>query len=226
MITTLDYPGVDLKLYADTETEVMKRAGACEKEPETIAFLESMEKGSVFFDIGANVGSYTLIAAALGLKVIAFEASTPNFERLKQNLELNDLGALLIPDPLWKCEEQISFCYSSREPGAALHSINGQSPDREMMKAYPLDWWVFPSEERIALPQPRYLKLDVDGAELEVLEGAQRTLRGVERLQVEVDHNVPSHRAIRPLLEDWGFDLEMVHPHGRSSVANIWFTRH
>lgn len=224
-IYPMDYARADIFLYVSNHTEYHKRRGACKKEPETIKWIESLPKGSVLFDIGANVGSYSLLAAKLGLKVVAFEASTPNFQRLVQNFELNDLEGQFIEHPLWKCQETIEFCYSSREVGAALHSVNGMTPDREMKPAFPLDWWVFEAQDSLRLPQPDHLKIDVDGCELEVLEGASRTLRKVRSLLVESDQGQPSHRVIRPLLEDGGFRVESSHPHGSSPVSNVIYSK-
>lgn len=51
----LDYPGADIWLIVESEIEKTKRINACQKEPETVHFIESLPKGSVFYDIGANV---------------------------------------------------------------------------------------------------------------------------------------------------------------------------
>src|SRR6185369_11103747 len=52
------------------------------KEPDTIAWLAKMQPGEVLFDVGANMGQYSLIAAKYGLTVHAFEPESQNFALL------------------------------------------------------------------------------------------------------------------------------------------------
>jgi FkbM family methyltransferase len=231
LITRLDYEPIELLLHAETEVEQTLRAGAVKKEPETVEFIESIPKGSAFYDVGANVGSYTLIACALGLQVVAFEPSAPNFIRLRENLALNSLEAFLVPDPLWDTTEVIEFVYSSRAAGSALHSIGGEGTDRERVLVHPLDWWVFHQREGLekadaALPIPEYLKIDTDGYEDKVLQGAEKTLRTVKALQVETDDTKPDVRQrVYALLQDAGFTADKVSRHHEGPICNVLFVR-
>ncbi len=54
------------------------------KEPDTIEWLKGMKDGDVFWDIGANVGVYTLFAAANHVKVYAFEPESRNYSLLSE----------------------------------------------------------------------------------------------------------------------------------------------
>jgi hypothetical protein len=61
-------------------------------ESEDMAFvLHLLRPGDVFYDVGANVGSYTLLAATAGARVHAFEPSPPTAARLRRNVALNAL---------------------------------------------------------------------------------------------------------------------------------------
>jgi len=61
------------------------------KEPDTIEWLKSMKPGEVLFDVGANVGIYSIFAAKRGVKVYAFEPESQNFAILQKNIWLNKL---------------------------------------------------------------------------------------------------------------------------------------
>ena len=60
------------------------------KEPETIEWIGSMSKNSVFFDIGANIGIYTISAGLLGIQTYAFEPHAGNYFLLCQNININN----------------------------------------------------------------------------------------------------------------------------------------
>ncbi len=60
------------------------------KEPETISWLRSFEKDSVFFDVGANVGLFSIFSSLVnGSRTFAFEPSSTNFLSLVKNINLN-----------------------------------------------------------------------------------------------------------------------------------------
>lgn len=221
MIGLLDYDKAQIRMYAETEVERTKRLGACKKEPETLAFLEAIPEGSVLFDIGANVGSYTLIALSRGIETVAFEASVPNFKRLNENIKLNGFHAKTVCAPLWSHKADIEWVQSSDEVGAALHSIGTGKGNRQ---AFPLDFWIDPKGPS-RLPRPTHIKLDVDGCEMQVLQGAVNALRSVQGLLVETDRTQPSHERLPRFLSEWGFSVASTHPHGESPVTNVIFTK-
>ncbi len=63
------------------------------KEPETIAWIDSIPAGEVLWDVGANVGIYSLYAAKRGLPVQSFEPGSGNYYMLCRNIELNNLSS-------------------------------------------------------------------------------------------------------------------------------------
>ena len=68
------------------------------KEPETIEWIDGFEENSVFWDIGANVGVYSLYAGLKkGVAVVAFEPATPNLYALNRNIEINQLEKKYLP---------------------------------------------------------------------------------------------------------------------------------
>ena len=74
-----------------------------DKEPETIDWIDSFEEGACFYDIGANVGVFTLYAAkSKKCQVFSFEPSVFNLESLVRNININylDKQVTIIPIPL------------------------------------------------------------------------------------------------------------------------------
>ncbi len=79
----LDFPDRDLYILKDGDWRGF-RSSPCAKEPETVEWIRSFPEGSVLWDVGASVGPYSLIAAALGHKVVAFEPFAPSYGHLVQ----------------------------------------------------------------------------------------------------------------------------------------------
>ena len=72
------------------------------KEPETLEWIDRFPDDAVLWDIGANVGLYTIYAAKKGIRVFAFEPSVFNLEVLARNIFINGVGnqVTIIPLPL------------------------------------------------------------------------------------------------------------------------------
>ena len=85
--------GGDLAFYAPTPLLRRRAAALLSKEPDTIAWLDGLTDRDVLWDVGANVGVFSLYAAARArCGVLAFEPSAPNFFVLTRNIQLNRLA--------------------------------------------------------------------------------------------------------------------------------------
>ena len=182
----LDYDKADIRIRTESLIEYDTRLHSCKKEPETVAWVESFGPGEVLYDVGANVGSYALVAAlAPGStsQIYAFEPGFENYARLCANISLNtvDDRIMAIPIALSNKTTLNKFNYSTVSAGGALHSLGnpvdlqGEEFDPVLvqgMLAYCLDDLV----KEFELPMPNHIKIDVDGIELEIIEGAQKTL--------------------------------------------------
>jgi len=82
-----------LKWYCPSFEEMWRAETLYEKEPETIAWINTMPVGSVLWDIGANVGTYSLYALSRGIRVVCFEPDNRVNAILEKNLELNHMIA-------------------------------------------------------------------------------------------------------------------------------------
>lgn len=198
----LDYKKKHLLISAGSKNEYYRRK-SCKKEPETVDWLETnLVDGDVFWDIGANIGAYTMIAATLvgetGI-VVAFEPEPSNFYGLNRNLRLN---RLLNVTPLCVAvadsEKVFEIALSSFSPGSASHDWGlNDTKNIGVNNIYLRQKILCLSGDKITnellVPPPRVLKIDVDGAEILVLNGLLKILRStVEVVIIEVSElNLP-----------------------------------
>jgi FkbM family methyltransferase len=191
-VARMDYAGANIKISATSGEIVHLRLRPLAKEPWTVEWLEqSVRDGDVFYDIGANVGNFALIAAAItgpATRVFAFEPAYPTYASLCENDQLNGFGDRIVPLPvvLGESARLGSLSYRDTQAGAAMHTLDAGGG------AYDQPVLVFALDELIRgydLPKPTLIKLDVDGAEAAVLAGAAETLRNPElrSLLVEVE---------------------------------------
>lgn len=181
------------------------------KEPATMSWIESFKPGEVLYDVGANVGMYSIWAAKRrGVKVFAFEPEAQNYAVLVRNMMINDVdgdahclavGSELKLAPLF---------LSAVDDGGSCHSFGAEiGPDlqprpgiRQGSMGVSIDWL-----RAVDLPTPDHIKIDVDGLEHKVIEGMQITLRygAVKSLLVEVNTNLPEHQKMLGTLAAAGF---------------------
>ncbi len=165
-------------------------------EPETIAWIDGLPPGEAFWDIGANIGLYALYAAARGLDVTAFEPSAASFAALTRNIEVNGLdGSMraycLAFDAATAAAE---LHMAATEAGHSMHGLHGVTAHGQVRPAFRQAVLAFPVDgfrAAFGLPAPRHVKLDVDGLEPAILEGAAATLREVDSLLVEILDETP-----------------------------------
>lgn len=241
VMVPLDHPSANIVLVMGAASELPRRF-ASQKEPWTVAWITRvLEDGDVFYDIGANVGAYALIAARhrRSAQIVAFEPSFENHAALCRNVAHN------------QCESQVialslavghstgveTFNYYALGPGKALHTLGesvdyrGQSFKPELcqrMLSVSLDDAV----ALLRLPAPNHIKIDVDGTEMEVLRGGERLMRGADLKSILVEiceQRVPSADIIR-FLAECGFTLaaryDRENPSGQvHDVAYLLFER-
>jgi len=192
-VAELDYPGARIRIGTSTKTIVRSRIRPVAKEPWTVSWIErSLRDGDVLWDVGANVGAYSLIAARSGprdLTVVAIEPGYANYASLCENIVLNGLGETVTALPVVLAEQNRlgSLGYTDVCAGAAMHSLDAgeRSTFEQPVLVYSLDSLI----STFSLPAPTLIKLDVDGSEASVLAGARDTLRRPElrSLVVEIE---------------------------------------
>ena len=207
----LDYGRDRIELVVSSPA-IAKRLGSVAKEPFTVEWIEqNVKAGDVFYDIGANVGPYSLIAAKATqgrARIFAFEPAPASFRDLAQNVALNECDDCVTPLPLalWSETTMLQASWSSPHAGAARHRLAGaDGSTASMVVALRLDDLV----SLFDLPLPSHAKIDVDGSELEVLRGAPNTLASPtwQSIIIELDPGeTDRNREIGGLLAAAGFD--------------------
>jgi FkbM family methyltransferase len=170
------------------------------KEPETLEWIRGFEEGETLWDVGANVGIFSLFAASHGTKVTAFEPSPLNLEILSRNILINTFENHItyVPLALGNQTRSTKF-YMSREnfrSGGAHNSINSAKDQYGGVLTNPFELSVLSLTmdkccNFFDLEKPTHIKIDVDGCELEVLEGASEVLKLVKSILVE---NYPQNK--------------------------------
>jgi len=126
----------------------------------------------VVFDLGANAGYLTMVFAACGSHVYAFEPMTMNIERWRRHTAVNGVrNATLLPMAVCDTDRTVVFAdghsvfsnrYERVETGETGNPIEGRSIDSLVADG--------------TVPPPRVIKIDVEGAELDVIHGAKTTI--------------------------------------------------
>ena len=201
-----------------------------------------MPEDGCLWDIGANIGVYTL-AAAFRLKgddvrVVAFEPAAANFGALNMNIELNGIG-----------KHAVAYCvalsgetkigrlkmgklglgtlagswYNSFE--SDLVNIIDDTPIDVIFEQGSLGFSIDDFVRMFKPPSPTHIKLDVDNIEADILRGGKRTLsRSVHSMLIEMEGNLNSDRnqELFRLMEELGF---VPRPKQLPDLRNVIFER-
>lgn len=204
------------------EEELYRVRTLYEKEPGTLHWIDSeLRPNDVFFDIGANIGLFTIYAACRLKRpgaAYAFEPHAPSFCSLLRNIELNGIRnrvhalscALHVEDGFFP------FNYRVLTPGASdsqLDSMRTAEQKKFKPKAVELKQGagVDTLIRQGVIESPDLVKIDVDGNELLILQGMEKLLCGTQApraIQVEVN---PRYPELRDYLKGTGFRLAERH---------------
>jgi FkbM family methyltransferase len=159
------------------------------KEKNTIEFIDKFEKDNIFFDIGANVGVFSLYASLKKkVKVYAFEPEVNSFINLIKAIKLNNADIVPILAPLSNETKMGHFNYRNFiGAGFSMHQF-GEEDKTKFSYLVASDTLnnLFLNKK---LPCPNYIKLDVDGIEMQILEGMSDILKNktLQSILVEVN---------------------------------------
>lgn len=199
---------------AENDLEKYRVESLFEKEPETIAWIDRWRVsigGGVFFDIGANIGIYSLYAAYRhrDFQIYSFEPVSNNYIALQQNVWLNLWDNVHPFNIALADENKITELYLSDNrvgnSGAQISAAVNEKREAyvpvriEKVLSFSLDRLI----TEFGLPVPNFVKIDVDGHETDILNGMTQLL---------------SEPAFTSLLVEFNSDSEFAY--WRSRLAN------
>ena len=203
-------PAKGIWLELNPRTGQSYRLGETEKICQAI-LAERLQPGDVFYDLGANLGFFSLLAARIvgsTGKVFSFEPDGQVVERLRRNAERNCFSNIVVVEMgVWSTSGTLNFV-----------SSGFSSPDRGVGTFLPVDASTVGIPARcISLddfvqdaPAPRAIKCDVEGAEIEVFRGAENLLRTHRPWILCELHSEANEGAWRELISGLGYSCESV----------------
>ena len=147
-------------------------------EPESTRIVEALPEGGVFIDVGAHVGYYSLTASkrvGRSGRVISVEPNPPTVDRLKRNISLNNASNVSVQQvACTDTEKMLHFFQAGFEnTGSSSESNKNAHSSREIeVRGVPLDTIV----KDLDLKRVDLVKIDVEGAELQVLTGMKQSM--------------------------------------------------
>ena len=170
-----------------------------------LAFESEIQPGSVIYDIGANVGYFSLLAAVLAGeegKVVAFEPLPRNTEFLKKHIALNHLSTIQVVEAAVSSHSGEAFFDFGASTAMGHLSENGGL----RVQMVSLDEMVSEGQ----LPPPNYIKIDVEGAEYEVLQGAENVIIKYRPVLFLDTHQRTAHQNTISFLKNQNYRFEIL----------------
>jgi len=140
---------------------------------EELAFaLHILNPGDLFVDVGANQGGWTIMVAGRGARVIAFEPIPPTVDRLYANVLANpEIAQQIEVRPIGLGDRYGNATFiADLDTGNRLVS-NGEETNRKTITIH-----IEPDDDALRSVDPKFIKVDVEGAELAFLRGCRETL--------------------------------------------------
>ena len=197
-----------LVLESDARVAHMLRGGEIEADTQT-ALTELIRPGHVFYDLGANIGYFSLSVARLvgpDGHVYAFEPDPDNVRQLEANAERNGIGNVtVVRAAAWSSSGTVTFSRADVEetPGRGLGFVDERGGDVASgmtVRAVSLDDFIAQPDH----PPPDVIKSDVEGAEVDVFDGAQEVLRAGPSIVCEM-HTSEAGRVLGERFEALGY---------------------
>jgi len=214
-ITTIELNGYKINFLTPNLATEWRAKTLFSKEPDTIEWIEKFKSDEIMIDIGANIGCYSLWAAiSRNVLVFSFEPESQNYALLNSNIALNDINSKVIAFCIALTDESKFDRLHLRafKAGFSGHSFGKKvSYDmRPMNPVFSQGSFSTTLDELIAtetIPQPHHIKIDVDGFEHKVIEGAKNTIMDhrLRSMLIEINHAIPEHVEILEFVKGQGF---------------------
>jgi len=172
------------------------------------ALAERLRPGMVFYDLGANIGLFSLLAARIvgtGGRVFSFEPDAEVARRLRRNIAQNEVSNITVIEAgIWSTNGSVNFVgdESSAERVTGRFLMGEDQVVGMPIRSIALDDFI-----RTA-PPPDAIKCDVEGAELEALRGAEKLFQTRRPWIICEMHSEVNDRSVRDFLGRFGYDIQ------------------
>jgi FkbM family methyltransferase len=218
MLLKISVPKYDYKFY-------------CRINREDLVFMTNHEddiiehftpkQGDIVVDIGAHMGRYTIISSkrvGTNGKVVAIEAHPGNFEMLNRNIKLNQLTNVIpLNYAVYSKETKIKLYVPGEESGYTVYNTimsnrTGNEDKFVEVNANTLDYLL--QLNQIREEEVNWIKIDVEGAEFEVLKGAANVLSKSKDIALLIEvHGPDNYRPVVEFLNLYNFKIEFEKNH-------------
>jgi len=202
------------KMITETKSEDYRYKSFWDKEKETVEWIESFDEYNVFFDVGANVGVYSLYAAYLYPKsrIYAFEPVYTNYMRLLENINLNLFDNIIAMPFALSNQTGVSMMFiNDSEAGKSGSQIENPINDRgeifQPIDKYPISTFRIDDFKFFNAFEPNHIKIDVDGNEVLIVSGMIETLKKPCLKSVLIEINTHRERIIEMFIKA-GFTMD------------------
>lgn len=211
----IEHQGVTMVFAAPSTLTRWRVESIHTKEPWTLEWIATFQPGEILLDCGANVGMYTIWAAATrATRVYAFEPESQNYALLNRNIHGNRLQDRVKAYCMGLSDKSGLFDLhmADMRVGGSCHSVDEALDfEHKPLKTQFVQGCVAATLDELvadgAVPVPHHIKIDVDGFEPKVIAGARATLEkpAVRSLLIETNQNLDDHRAMVRELNALGF---------------------
>lgn len=231
-INTVSHNGINIKFLITNEITDYRAKSFAYKEPKTLKWINSFENNKCFWDIGSNVGVYSIYSKLINnsLNVISFEPSFKNLNILSENLKLNKISKeiTVFSLPISNTQSINDFILGDDVDGGANSSLYPVNYNEKLYQnsyrtmSISIDTLI----TSFNLPRPYYIKIDVDGNEMNILKGINNYYNDIKEILVEVDNYKTNLNYLEKFLNNKNFFISDIETYDvNNNTANILFKR-
>jgi len=191
---TLEVEDITVQFVLTTPEDTKRARGHGEKEV-MLDFVTEVTEGDSVWDVGANVGTYSLLAAKQGADAMAFEPGQDALQRLRKNCELNDVEERVeVREVALSGENTQAELSDDKKSGhRKLTELSSDSDGVEVRRGDDID-----------IENPDVIKIDVEGHEVEALSGMVESLSSARACYVEFHDG--TYEVASDILSEAGFE--------------------
>ena len=182
--------------------------------------LNILDKDDVVLEVGANIGYYALIEARICKKIYAVEPHPENLMRLERNIALNDFDNVIVQQGAFGASDgKIPLYVSDLSNWHSCRSAPKSDTDFIEVDCFTID--SFAQRNEI----PTFVKMDVEGYELQVLRGAEKTLKSIRHLFLELHGTILTRDEMTEILdriENAGLKPSLIVQYDRPGLARTY----